>query len=163
MKNTKPIEDLFGYIDGKLIEKTKRHGRSKIGEPIVNKPCGSGYSRISFNGKYWQYHKAIFYFHNGWVPDLLDHIDHDSSNNRIENLRPASYSQNNINRVLKNKPKSGFRGVYKTSRHRWVVYLSINSKRTIVGRFCDPVEAAKAHDRAAKEIQGEFAILNFPD
>ena len=41
--------------------------------------------------------------------------------------------------------------------------ITINYKKTLVGSFLDETEAARAYDVAARELFGEFALLNFPD
>lgn len=60
--------------------------------------------------------------------------------------------------------KSGFRGVSWNCQHeKWWVRVYEGRKAHSIGLFRDPLEAAKAHDEAAKRILGDAARLNFPD
>lgn len=90
---------------------------------------------------------------------LVDHINGDSLDNRRENLRIATVTQNNINTRLSRK-EGTFRGVHWEKRTRkWRVELG----QKTIGRFEDQIEAAKFYDKEAKLKYGEFAQLNFPE
>lgn len=95
----------------------------------------------------------------------VDHINRDRLDNRLENLRLASRSQNNANKSVKaHKKSSKYKGVYKNSNATtYNVRLSVNGQKVYVGSYSDEIEAAKAYDQAALEHHGEFAALNFPD
>lgn len=97
----------------------------------------------------------------GIVADQIDHRDGDGFNCRRSNLRGATNSQNNANKGPQKNNSSGFKGVTRNGK-KWEAKLYVNRTRRPVGRFDDPVEAAKAYDRAAVEAFGEFAWLNFP-
>jgi hypothetical protein len=90
----------------------------------------------------------------------VDHRDRDGLNNRRSNLRTATRSQNGMNRVI---PRAGlYRGAYLT-RGRWQALIRMNRRRIHLGMFATAEEAARAYDKAARELHGEFAVLNFPD
>jgi hypothetical protein len=94
---------------------------------------------------------------------FIDHINHDGLDNRRENLRICTRSQNNKNhRKLKNNT-SGMNNVhwYKKSK-KWMAYIKKDGKKTHLGLFIDKEEAGRAVDKKAKELFGEFAVLNFP-
>jgi hypothetical protein len=97
----------------------------------------------------------------------IDHKDGDGLNNRRENLRPATHSQNMSNRKkFKNKAfkSSKFLGVHwREEVKKFRAYITLNRKRLNIGHFEDEIEAAKKYDEKAKEIFGDFARLNFPD
>lgn len=93
---------------------------------------------------------------------LVDHINGDNLDNRRCNLRPATTAQNTANQVnLQSTNTSGYRGVTKTSANRWTAMVSVEGKRVRLGCFASPVDAAKAYDRAAVDIYGEFARPNY--
>ncbi len=96
---------------------------------------------------------------------LVDHKLGDSLDNRRENLRLATHSQNQCNkRKTRSKTSSRYRGVYFDKRRtRWQAYIKYNGKRKYLGSFGDEMEAALAYDRAAREYHKEFARLNFTD
>jgi hypothetical protein len=94
---------------------------------------------------------------------LVDHRNGDGLDNRRDNLRPATHSQNCYNRrKTRSKTSSRFIGV---SFHinRWRAYIRYKGKRIWLGRFANEIDAAKAYDAAAKKYYGEFARLNFPE
>jgi hypothetical protein len=90
----------------------------------------------------------------------VDHIDGNRANNALSNLRLCSRPQNMTNRKCANK--TGVRGVYfnaKTGRYH--AYIASNGRRTYLGGFECRNAAGRAYDRAARELHGEFATLNF--
>lgn len=105
----------------------------------------------------------------GLDPDMLcDHINHNGLDNRRQNLRIATGSQNNANQRLQTKKinqTSKFKGV---SWHhpknnkvgKWHAYIKKDGKRKYLGLFIDEQNAAEAYDSAALEIFGDFAMTN---
>lgn len=94
----------------------------------------------------------------------VDHWNGDGLDNRRENLRLATESQNGANRGLQSNNSSGFKGVVFHRRcGRWQARIKVQGK-TISLRYHDtPEKAAHAYDKAARKFFGEFAYLNFPD
>lgn len=97
------------------------------------------------------------------TPDGLetDHINLNRLDNRRSNLRSVTSSQNNINKLLREDNKSGFKGVYwhKASK-KWLAQISLNRKHYYLGIFVNPKEAAFVYDQAALKYHREFARLN---
>ena len=80
------LHELFDYKDGQLLNKTKRRSQVEIGAPAGHKTV-RGYVNIRVDGKMYKAHRLIYLYHHGVMPDMVDHIDCDRANNRIENLR----------------------------------------------------------------------------
>ena len=92
----------------------------------------------------------------------VDHVDRDGLDNRRQNLRLSTRSQNNGNQA-KTRGTSRFKGVYwDKGRQKWHAQICLGSNRRAIGRFDSEEEAARAYDAAAVEQWGEFARVNFP-
>ena len=92
---------------------------------------------------------------------IVDHIDLNSLNNRRCNLRVCTQEENLVNRG----PKGGssrFVGVHRCGK-KWRAGVSRQGVYHYLGLFDDEVEAAKARDRKAVEVHGQYAYLNFPE
>jgi hypothetical protein len=93
---------------------------------------------------------------------LVDHRNGDTLDNRRTNLRVATHSQNCFNCRKRKNTSSRFIGVsFNKHKIMWAAYISFHRKRIWLGHFKTEIEAAKAHDEAAKKHHGEFARLNF--
>lgn len=94
----------------------------------------------------------------------IDHIDGNGLNNQRSNLRLATAAQNNANaRKQTRSTSSKYKGVYWQKKvSKWHVQITKDRKRIYLGLFLHEEDAAKAYDKAAKELFGEFAWLNFP-
>lgn len=93
-----------------------------------------------------------------------DHIDRNGLNNSRSNLRPANNSQQIAHQGLRANSTSGLKGVcFNKARRRWQAQITVKGKQRYLGLFSDPIDAAKAYDRAALSAFGEFAVLNFPE
>lgn len=94
--------------------------------------------------------------------EIVDHIDRNTLNNQISNLRIVTTFQSSCNTKSRKNSTSKFKGVsWNKRRNRWRVVIMKNQKQIYVGTFTDEVEAAKSYDVAAKNIFGEYAVLNF--
>lgn len=93
----------------------------------------------------------------------VDHRNHDGLDNRRENLRLCSRSENCRNRQ-KQAPASGFIGVrYRQKDRRFEARIQVGGRSFYVGGSKIAEDAARLRDIAAKKYFGEFAVLNFPD
>lgn len=95
---------------------------------------------------------------------VVDHINHDTLDNRRSNLRICSQRQNIWNRPKGSTNKSGFKGVTwrnnRCGKKNWYASIGANSKRHCLGYFYTPKEAALAYDQAAVKLHGAFASTN---
>lgn len=104
-------------------------------------------------------HQMVMELSGVRVDVMIDHRNGNGLDNRRENIRPATGSQNMMNREHR-KGRSGYRGVWQTKEGRWAAFICVNRKRTYLGRFDTAEKAAEAYDIAAKQLHGEFARLN---
>jgi hypothetical protein len=88
---------------------------------------------------------------------LIDHRDGDRSNNRWDNLRRATASQNCANRRLPRNNKCGFKGVTRTESRRWRAGIHKNGRRRQLGIFSTPQAAHAVYVAAAHKLFGQFA------
>jgi hypothetical protein len=93
---------------------------------------------------------------------ISDHINRNGLDNRKENLRIVSMSENTMNHKLYCTNTSGYHGVsWDKNKNKWRASLHIKKNGKHVGYYSDPIEAAYAYDMAAKKYYGEYATLNF--
>jgi hypothetical protein len=95
---------------------------------------------------------------------LVDHQNSDGLDNRRQNLRLATKSQNGCNSRKRKNTSSIYIGVHlRKKQGRWEAEITHNSKKIWLGSFDNEIDAAKAHDLAAQKYHGEFARLNFSE
>ena len=94
----------------------------------------------------------------------VDHIDHDGLNNQRSNLRLCSNSQNSKNVGKRKNTSSKYLGVsYTINRgHKYIVaQIMCDYKKIKIGQFKSEEDAAKAYDKKAIELFGDYANINF--
>lgn len=160
------IKEYFTYSEehkGLIYKKiTGATTRNKLGQKAGGIHPLYGYIAIKIRGRAFRAHRLVFLLHHGrWPSGELDHINGNNADNRIENLRESTRSQNCANRKTWTK-KNKYKGVcFFKSRNQWRSYIRINKKEHELG-FSDTEElAAKSYDEAAIKAFGQFANINF--
>jgi hypothetical protein len=106
--------------------------------------CSNGYIDINLTTTTLKAHQFIWYWVNKQVVDEIDHIDNDKTNNKIENLRSVTHTQNMWNRsdegIHFNKTNNKFRAL-----------ISLNKNRKHLGYFDTEFEAREAYQNAKKQ------------
>lgn len=93
--------------------------------------------------------------------EVVDHINHDGLDNRRQNLRVATFSQNSANsRKIAKRGTSIYKGVMKLKDGRFSAEVVCKHKRHRLGIFKTEVEAAIAYNLGATQMHGEFACVN---
>jgi hypothetical protein len=153
------IQENFRYENGVLYRTTSRGGE-KIGKAAgwLTVCNGRPYWKININKKTTYLHHVIFLLHHGFLPDYIDHKDGDSTNNKIENLRAATQSQNMANSVMKSSNTSGYKGVtFRKDTKKWASAIMVNGKHISLGSHKTKEDAHAAYVLGAKKYFGEFS------
>lgn len=153
------VIDLFDYKDGNLywrINPRKIGQQIKPGSLAGTLACGKKYIAVQYKRKRYFAHRLIFLYHHGWIPEQIDHIDTNPSNNKIENLRAATPTQNQYNRPVQKNNVLGVKNVSK-SGNKYYVGFTINGKFTRVGSFHSIEDAKAAAEEFRAKLHGEFA------
>lgn len=94
----------------------------------------------------------------------VDHKDQNFYNFKRGNLRFATHAQNSMNRGLQFNNTSGYKGVcWHKGGKKWLAQIMLNQENIYLGLFKSPIRAAQTYDKKAKELFGDFAVLNFPE
>jgi len=162
------VKELFDYRDGFLYWKVSRNYKIKIGDLAgTENSTHKGIRRRIFFSPFPQKFVAariIFLWHNGYLPKFVDHIDRNPANDKIENLREATPSQNAKNCTSAKNSSSKYLGVsFHKMTGKWQAKAGLNYKAKYLGLYINEVDAAKAYNKFAEENYGEFANLNIID
>lgn len=123
---------------------------------------GTFYAVRSVDGRLVYMHREILGLPRARRPQV-DHRDHDGLNNRRENLRLATSSQNLANSRKPHRGTNRYKGVTRCERMgKWKVQIRIDGRYRFLGYFVDEREGAQAYDAAALAHFGEFAATNLP-
>jgi hypothetical protein len=150
------LHRIFKYQNGELYRKFYRGGRkpgTKAGS--VN---SSGYVLVSVNGARHVAHRLIWVMFYGSTTSELDHINGSKIDNRIENLRRATRSENGYNRFAYRGTRSGVKGVQPCGK-RWRADIKINKRSIYLGMYNTLEEARRVITSARKLYHGEFCNL----
>ena len=156
------VEEHFEYRDGFLYWKSNRLKSKRADKRagyLQKKKRESRYI-IFFYNKGYPAAKLIFLLHHGYMPKIVDHIDRDCTNDRIENLREATPSQNGGNRKSAQNSSSQYLGVCLRKGKYWHAHIRINGNQLYLGSFKTEIESALCYNRAAVKYHKEFANLN---
>jgi len=148
--------ELFTYVDGKLFWLKPTSNRVKVGQEAGSLTT-NGYKTITYDGECRMLHRVIWDYHHdeGCEGYLIDHIDNNSLNNRIENLRVCDYSQNAANSFSHSDSLLESKGV---SAHgdRFRAQIAHKGKRYHLGLFDTEEEASMAYKEKALQLYGEY-------
>ena len=132
MKHIDEYEDLI-YKDGELYLK-------------IGWMSSAGYKQCRYKGKDYQLHRLIYLYHNKSIPDgcVIDHINRDKGDNRIENLRAITRQENSWN--------NGAKGYFWSKDHKkWRAKIGLDGKRIHLGLFEKEEDAREAYLKAKEK------------
>lgn len=150
------LHSVFEIKDGRLYNKVQRNSRVKIGK--LSGSYSGRYALVTLQGIPWQVSRVLFYMVHGYMPIHVDHIDGDTKNNHIDNLRAATPRQNQANQKMTKANTSGVKGVSWASNYKkWYACIRYNGKNKNLGYF-DSIDDAKEFIELAREmVHGAFA------
>lgn len=150
------LHSLFRYEDGRLFNRVWR-AQSQPAGAEAGGVRSNGYRYVSINNRSYLQHRLVWMMFNGDdMPDLIDHIDRDPLNNRIENLRTTTKSKNGFNR--RPDRRNAHPGIWLMANGRWRAGICVDYRSVHIGCFGSLDDAIAA--RRAAEIQhfGENSI-----
>ncbi len=156
------LSELFELKDDGLYWKKKPHFKANSVKIGNRAGClkKNKYRQIRFDGVMYYEHRLIWFLHHGYFPKEIDHINRDPSDNRIENLREVSHSQNMMNRIIQSH-SSKYKGVLWYEKiKKWRSQICLNGKNIYLGDFDSEKEAAEIYNHKAIELFGEYANIN---
>lgn len=155
------LRHLFSYDtqSGNLIRKS---GRKRDKGRVVGCQSGNRYRQASLLGKKYNVHRLVWAYHHGEIPPgmVVDHIDRDTTNNRIENLRVVTQTENLRNRSMYSWNTSGYPGVepvgkadvsYRRKPLNYYAVIWHRNRRIRLGKYSSFEEAKAA--RIAREVK----------
>jgi hypothetical protein len=112
----------------------------------VKGTISDGYVRIKIEGKSYLAHSLAILFMDGYYPELVDHINHNKTDNRYANLNPTTAKNNSQNRPTQKNNKSGHPGVGKVIRkgvwnNKWYACIEVDGKKISKNNFITKEEA----------------------
>lgn len=170
------LRQCFRYEDGKVfwlerprshflnnaywVTWNKRYAGKEAGSPLKSK-WGHRYCIALAKGSGKFYRATIVWaLHTGSIVRFLDHKNRISHDDRIDNLRIATGSQNGANKSHRSDNRSGYKGVWQrteTKSKRWCAEITVNHRKISLGTFDTPQEAHAAYCEAAQKHFGDFA------
>jgi hypothetical protein len=158
MLNYDPLTGIFTW---KMRKDVRPQWNGRYDGTVAGWLDWKGYVIITIHYIDYRAHRLAWLWMTGeWPADEVDHEDTDVSNNRWENLRPATHSQNSANQGIRSNNTSGRKGVsWDRFRKKWMAVCRVNGKYVLKKRFDKFEDACAAYDDAAISAFGEYARL----
>lgn len=133
-------------------------GGSAVAGSVAGNIDSHGHRQIKIDQIRYMAHRLAWLYFYGQLPnEEIDHINTIKNDNRINNLRMATHSQNMMHRGKNNNNTSGYKGVFWLKcASKWMAIIRVNRKRIYLGLFDSPFKAHEAYCEAAKLHHGVF-------
>ena len=142
----------IGYVGTILVDTLYKENLSKYRWRITT----DGYVAAKVDGVDTHIHRLLLPSSSN-----VDHINRNTLDNRLSNLRPATKRENAGNMFRNKQNTSGYKGICFNKRNKnWIAQIKLNYKAIWLGAYQTKEEAALAYDIAAIQIFGDFALLN---
>jgi hypothetical protein len=144
---------------GQIVRAVDAGKRWRKGQ-LAGSVNGQGYAEVKFHGRVYQAHRIAWAIHYGeQPPEFIDHINRIHDDNRIQNLRPATKSQNGANRTVLSNNKHGVKGCYWVAKYsKWRAQCRVNKRLYCLGYHSDIESAKAAYNEFSAKHFGEFAV-----
>jgi hypothetical protein len=153
------VRELFSYDpDTGIVTRRITSNPMAPAGTEAGSPLKSGHLAVKVNRKSYKLHAVIWLYVYGYLPKMLDHKNGVPNDNRLDNLRLATTSQNMANRVLKTDTASGLKGAYPSTSGRWYSRITKDGAKLNLGTFDTAEQAHCAYMNKARELFGEFAF-----
>ena len=152
----KMFKEYFEYDNGFLIWK-KRSGTRGLTGTRAGKLRKDGYFDVGLKGKYYLVHRIVYALHYGILPEAVDHVNRNRSDNRIENLRSSDFCKNAWNSTISKSNSTGVKGVRLTYNGKFEARVAVKGNTIQVGTFRTLEEASEALDTIRQKEHGEYA------
>lgn len=153
------LSELFEYRDGCLYWRVQLSNRGPVGSRAGWFHVGTGYRYLGFLNKKFKEHRIVWELHHGPIPNGLeiDHINGDKTDNRIENLRLCTRTQNNFNTRRRRNTTQPYRGVrLRCDGKKYVARINFHGVEYHLGSYDTEEQAIEAYRTKARELAGEF-------
>jgi hypothetical protein len=155
------VSQLFEYKQNDLYRK-KTVGSRAIKGQIAGSILKDGYRQVKIGLKSYKVHRIIFLMQYGYLPEQVDHINGNRSDNRLKNLRPATNATNQYNRKPQRNNATGHKNVHFCNRSKkYIVSFRTNGKLKSYGSFSDMNEAKCVAMQTRIELHKEYANHGF--
>lgn len=149
------VRELLAYCPetGVFTWRLKPAPNTRIGA-VAGRTDERGYVGINIRYKKYAAHRLAWLYVTGeWPSQQIDHIDRDPRNNRFNNLRDVTASQNCLNRIHPEARPRGARGVTLLKSGRWQAQMARNGRTQYLGTFASEDEASAAYQARLAEMQ----------
>ena len=148
------LHESYDYANGNLFRRKATKGYAAGTRIGYQKEDGRW--RTVIGARRYYLHRLIFQWFHGYVPSEVDHVNGDHTDNRVENLRACSRSENQRNTGLRSSNKSGVKGVHSAPGGTWIAMVASDEGRKYLGVFKDLKEAEAVVREYRQELHGEF-------
>ena len=139
------------FRDGRIFTLSKKCKKYEKWNERSNKPNSRGYIRIMIGRKLCHTHRLIMIAFVGESDQQVDHINRIKTDNRFENLRYCTHSENQLNRYYVDNAKG-----YRWKKNKWEAQIRINNKTKHLGRFEKEEDAHQAFLDARLKYRNEL-------
>lgn len=150
--------EVFSYKNGVLYWKVKscRRNDVNIGD-VAGSLCKNGYWYVMFGNRKFKRSRVVYEMFSGKIPKgfVIDHTNHDTCDDRIENLSCKSRRDNMVNVKRRKDNTSGVTGVARKGKTKWRAYAVVNGRQ--ISKTFDRIEDAFA-ERIYMSVANRFHI-----